>query len=74
MVMGSEFTMIRPDANDERRALDIMDRHADLSLTLTDAVNMAVMQERGIGMVFSFDSDFLIMGFLRIPPMPPLGP
>jgi predicted nucleic acid-binding protein len=39
-------------------------------LTLTDAASMAIATRMQIASVFSFDEDFLIAGFNRVPPLP----
>lgn len=50
-------------------ALRILDAYPHIALTLTDAVSVAIMLDRGIGSIFSFDDDFLRVGVLRVPPL-----
>jgi predicted nucleic acid-binding protein len=71
-VYDGSVNLIRVEAMDEERARQILRRHADVNLTLTDASSMSVMERLGIGSVFSFDADFMIAGFLCVPPLPPL--
>ena len=61
--------ILRTEASDEQDARIILERHASLKLTLTDAVNMSIMARFGIGAAFSFDRHFLLAGFIQVPPM-----
>lgn len=69
-ILDGSLNLIRPEEADEREAVELIDRYEDLRLTLTDAVNMAVMTRRGVAKCFSFDDHFLQAGFLRVPPLP----
>ena len=68
-VYDGTANIVSTTPNDEQDAIRLMDRHRSLDLTLTDAVNMAVMLRLQIGAVFSFDRHFLQAGFIRVPPM-----
>jgi len=48
-----------------------MERQYLVALTLHDALCVAVMLERRIGSIFSFDDDFFQVGVLRVPPLQP---
>jgi predicted nucleic acid-binding protein len=56
----------RPDYDG---ALRVIDTYPFVALTLHDALCVAVMLERHIGSIFSFDDDFFQVGVLRVPPL-----
>jgi predicted nucleic acid-binding protein len=68
-VYDGTINILRTEDQDEQAGRALMDRHAALKLTLTDAVNMAIMSRVGIGAAFSFDRHFLQAGFIRVPPL-----
>jgi predicted nucleic acid-binding protein len=68
-VFDGKTNILRTEAADEVAAVDLISRCASFDLTLTDAVNMALMDRIGIGAAFSFDNHFLQAGFIRIPPI-----
>ncbi len=55
------------DRSIESRAWEILERHGDVRLSLTDAVTIAVARNRRIREVFGFDDDFRAVG-LRVAP------
>jgi uncharacterized protein len=55
-----------PDV-EERAIADWLDRYADQSFTLTDAVSFAVMADRGIAEALALDRHFSTAGFVRLP-------
>ena len=68
-VLDGSMTLVDAIPDDVLQGLGIIDRFVDRAISLTDAVNMAIMLRLGIGQVFSFDDDFLMVGFLRAPPL-----
>jgi predicted nucleic acid-binding protein len=54
---------------DEQQSRKLISRYKSLNLTLTDAVNMAVMTRLGIATAFSFDKHFCQAGFIQVPPL-----
>jgi uncharacterized protein len=60
---GGAVDVVRPTAEDEARAREIIYGYTDKSFSLADAISFAVMQRLGIGTAFSFDSDFRQFGF-----------
>lgn len=69
-VLDGSITVIRTEPADDERAIALIRRYAAVNLTLTDAVTMAVMERMGVACVFSFDDDFFLAGFIRVPPLP----
>ena len=51
-------TLIRVTAQDERRALEIIERYQDKEFSLTDTTSFAVMERLGVEAAFAFDRDF----------------
>lgn len=51
----------------EQKALDLFERYADKTFSLTDCMSFLIMQEQDIQEAFSFDDHFSQMGFLRRP-------
>jgi predicted nucleic acid-binding protein len=68
-VLAGGINIIRTVDDDEREGSRLLRRYGSQSLTLTDATNMAAMIRLGIAAAFSFDSHFLLAGFVRIPPL-----
>ena len=52
---------------DELEALDILTRYSDHTISFHDALCAAAMKRLGILRIFSFDSDFAVMGFEVFP-------
>ena len=55
------------DRRVERRGWEILERYADVPLSLTDATSAAVAGGAGVAEVFGFDSDFRVLGFVVVP-------
>ena len=67
-IYDGSVNIIRTVEDDEREAIRLIRRYEALRITMTDAVNMAVMIRLGIAVSFSFDRHYLQAGFIRIPP------
>jgi predicted nucleic acid-binding protein len=67
-VFGGSINLVRTIEEDELKAQELIQRYQAVELSLVDAANMAIMLRLGIATCFSFDSDFLQVGFIRIPP------
>ncbi|MBX6377566.1 MAG: type II toxin-antitoxin system VapC family toxin [Clostridia bacterium] len=61
------IALLRPDRGLEERALVLARRYADVSLSLTDALSLAVIQEHRIREVFGFDRHFFLVGCQLLP-------
>lgn len=55
------------DAELEAAAEDILETYADQDFSYADVVSFVVMEERGIGEAFAFDSHFATMGHRLLP-------
>lgn len=67
-IYDGSINIIRTIEEDETEARRLIEKYEWLKLTLTDAVNMAIMIRLGIAVSFSFDRHYLEVGFIRIPP------
>jgi uncharacterized protein len=63
VVNGDDVALVRVGEDDERRALDIVERYDDKDFSLTDATSFAVMERLGIPEAFTFDRHFRQYGF-----------
>ena len=62
--------IIHPTIDDEKHAIEIIEKYLDLRLTMCDAVSAAVMKRIGIPNVFTDDRrDFQPLGFVVVPPL-----
>lgn len=67
MLASGRLAMLRPDLDDEARAVDLLERYADQPLSFTDCVSFALMRRRGVGTAFTFDRHFALAGFKTLP-------
>ena len=64
------FNILRPTPGDEEQAMQLLDRYADLEMTLCDAISMAVMLRIGILRAFTYDRrHFSAALFIVVPPL-----
>ena len=68
-IHDGRINIVCVERDDSRSAREILERHPDQAISLTDATSLAVMARLGIVKAFSFDRHFDILGFLRIPPI-----
>jgi uncharacterized protein len=59
----SQELIVRVEADDERRAYDIVRQYRDKTFSLVDAMSFAVMERLGIARAFTFDRHFAQYGF-----------
>ncbi|MCC6224645.1 MAG: PIN domain-containing protein [Thermoleophilia bacterium] len=62
-VAGRSLRVAWIDARLEREGWDVLERYADIPLSLTDATSAAVARRAGVGEVFGFDRHFRALGF-----------
>jgi predicted nucleic acid-binding protein len=65
--LRTDLTVIDFQREDEARARSILTKYADHKISYHDAICAAVMLRSGIYKIFTFDKDFLILGFKIIP-------
>ena len=59
--------ILRPDVDDEQRALDLLAKFAEQAVSFTDCVSFVLMKREQIKRAFSFDRHFKAAGFELIP-------
>lgn len=65
---GSSLLRVEADADeDHARAREIFVRYDDQEIDMTDSLSFAMMERLRLGEAFSFDPDFEIHGFERLP-------
>jgi predicted nucleic acid-binding protein len=67
-ILSSErLTIVRPTADDELVALELLEKFEDKDLSYTDCVSFVTMRARGIRRAFTFDRHFRDAGFALWP-------
>ena len=61
------LTILRPDREDEMKALQFFGKYADQHVSFTDCISFALMKRERIDRVFTFDRHFEFAGFQTIP-------
>jgi predicted nucleic acid-binding protein len=64
---GVQFRQLDFNQADEDRAIELLRKYRDQTLSFHDALCAAVMLRNGIYKVFTFDSDFWCFGFAVLP-------
>jgi uncharacterized protein len=60
---SARLSILRPEAQDEIRALELMRQLADPKISFTDHLSFALMKRNRIRKAFTFDNHFKIAGF-----------
>jgi uncharacterized protein len=61
------LTILRPDTEDELRAVELLAKFADQHVSYTDCVSFTLMRRHRLGRVFTFDRHFRDAGFEVLP-------
>lgn len=64
---SERFTILRPEEEDERRAVTLFEKYADQRVSFTDCISFALMRRHRIARVFTFDRHFALAGFQVVP-------
>ncbi|MFB3894198.1 MAG: type II toxin-antitoxin system VapC family toxin [Phycisphaerae bacterium] len=67
LIASERLTILRPGSDDDARALEILTRMTDQSLSFTDCVSFALMRKNEIKAAFAFDEHFERAGFTMLP-------
>ncbi len=59
--------ILRPDNNDELKALKLFTKYSDQSVSFTDCISFVLMKREKIKQAFTFDSHFELAGFIVKP-------
>ncbi len=55
--------LVRSDRDDERQAVELLEKYADQDISFCDCVSFVLMRKRGVSEVFGFDRHFQSAGF-----------
>lgn len=67
-ILSSQIiTILRPDYEDELKAIQLFEKYADLKISFTDCISFRLINKHKITGVFSFDKHFQILGFKVFP-------
>ena len=64
-ILGGEIEIVEVDASLRRKALDIFKRQTSKNSRFTDCINMAIMEEKKLNTIFSFDVQYKKNKFKR---------
>jgi predicted nucleic acid-binding protein len=63
-LLGSKaLTVLRPDADDEFKAVELFAKFADQRVSFTDCVSFVLMRRHRLERAFTFDRHFVAAGF-----------
>ena len=66
---SESLIILRPNREDELKAIDFFEKYSDHRLSFTDCVSFVLINNRKIKRVFTFDHHFQILGFQVFPKM-----
>ena len=64
---AESIDVLRPDEDDEMKALAYFEKFSDQGVGFTDCVSFALMRRHRIKRVFTFDRHFALAGFEAVP-------
>jgi predicted nucleic acid-binding protein len=68
-LLGSKaLAVLRADADDEIRAIELFAKFADQRVSFTDGVSIVLMRRQRLERAFTFDRHFVAAGFEIVPP------
>ena len=67
LLHSAALTILRPDADDEEKAVDVFAKFADQQVSFTDCTSFYLMRHHGLNRAFTFDRHFADAGFELVP-------
>ena len=67
LLHSAALTVLRPDADDEEKAVDIFAKFADQKVSFTDCISFVLMRRNRLERAFTFDRHFGSAGFEIVP-------
>lgn len=64
---SESLNILRPNREDELKAIDFFEKYSDQRLSFTDCVSFVLMKSKKIKRVFTFDHHFQLAGFQIYP-------
>ncbi|OGY26602.1 MAG: hypothetical protein A2Z24_02165 [Candidatus Woykebacteria bacterium RBG_16_44_10] len=65
-ILDSEIEIVEVNSSLRKQAIDIFKKQTSKNSRFTDSVNMAILLERDLNDIFSFDEDYKKNGFIRL--------
>lgn len=67
LLHSAALTILRPDADDEEKAVDVFAKFADQKVSFTDCISFVLMRRNRLERAFTFDRHFGSAGFQVVP-------
>jgi predicted nucleic acid-binding protein len=67
LLHSAALTILRPEAEDEEKAVDLFDKFADQEVSFTDCISFVLMRRNRLERAFTFDRHFGSAGFEIMP-------
>ncbi len=67
LLRSEALTILRPDADDEGRGVDLFAKFADQKVSFTDCISFVLMRRQRLERAFTFDRHFADAGFEVMP-------
>jgi predicted nucleic acid-binding protein len=67
LLHSAALTVLRPDAEDEEKAVDVFAKFADQRVSFTDCISFVLMRRNRLERAFTFDRHFGNAGFEIVP-------
>jgi predicted nucleic acid-binding protein len=67
LLHSAALTVLRPDAEDEEKAVEVFSKFADQQVSFTDCISFVLMRRNRLDRAFTFDRHFGSAGFEIMP-------
>jgi len=67
LLRSTSLTVLRPDVEDEEKAVEVFAKFADQNVSFTDCVSFVLMRRQRLEVAFTFDRHFDRAGFEVLP-------
>ncbi len=67
LLNSAALSILRPDADDEERAIELFAKFADQQVSFTDCISFVLMRRHRLQKAFTFDRHFASAGFEVFP-------
>ncbi len=67
IIFSNTIEILRPQKDDELKALDIFEKYKDQKISYTDCISFTLMQKKKVKFAFTFDKHFELAGFRIFP-------
>jgi predicted nucleic acid-binding protein len=67
LLHSAALTVLRPDSDDEEKAVEVFAKFADQQVSFTDCISLVLMRRNRLERAFTFDRHFVNAGFEILP-------